>query len=1115
MRSRGRRGRVVATALGTMIAIVAAGGWTASRPASGGGAPAAEAQRARPAAAHTVTLLTGDKVMVRTGPDGRQAAQVVRGPGRARVPYATRAYGGHLFVTPADAQALIAAGRLDPRLFDVTQLVAWGYDDAHAADIPLITAGTAGTAPAAAAVPDTHGTKTMAALGMTATRLRKAGAATAWHELTGGAPRPATFAADMKAKRLWLDGKLRLTDDVSAAQVGAPAAWNSGLTGAGVTVAVLDGGYDSAHADLADVVTESRGFTDQGAADVTDRFGHGTHVASILAGSGAASAGRFQGIAHGAKLAVGKVCDDGGLCDTSWVLAGMSWAAQTVRARVVNMSLGAPDAPGLDPLEDAVNTLTAQTGTLFVIAAGNDGRDGTIESPGSADAALTVGAVDSGDALAPFSSRGPRLEDYAIKPDLTAPGVDITAAKAAGSELGAPVGTAYQKLSGTSMATPHVAGAAAIVAQQHPDWTAARLKAALTSSARPATGVTAYQQGDGRLDIARAITQQVTAAPAGVAAYLKWPHAAGQSAVKNVTYTNSGTGPVTLTLGVRAAGTGGAAAPAGLFKTGQDTVTVPAGGSVDVAVTIAADGVPPGLYSGLVTATSADGTLVVRTGVGANVEPEAADVTVSTTGRDGAPTDTVVDFFDPSTGGVTEADTANGTATVRLTAKPYVVYSAVFTEDGSATNVASLLQPVTIGQSSHQVSLDARAAKPVTVSVDRPDAVAMLDAMSTYNGQGGAFLGIGGGAAGQVYVLPVKDSHLIFNAQSVWTQQGSSETAPGEFRYDLADVSRGEVPASPAFTHKTADLAAITTSVRTAGAPVIGSHVWAPVLPDVFLSFGTGVPMRLPASQTEFVTPQIAYSRTLFYGSSDETLLQGGQLNGANAVYDKQAYTETWNAAAIGPAFPAVGSDRNGDAFTFGGDGLFSDTADGHVGRDARATGTVELSQGGTVIKSDELHSGLAVLSATLPAGAATYTLNVSARRQVEDAALSTAVSTSWTFGSGHTASQQALPLLAVRYAVPGLSDGNEGAAGGTVNVPVQVVRNPGAPAASVTGLTVQTSADDGKTWQTVPVAAAGTGWVATVTNPGAAGFVSLKASAADSAGNSVVQTIVRAYAVR
>jgi hypothetical protein len=88
-------------------------------------------------------------------------------------------------------------------------------------------------------------------------------------------------------------------------------------------------------------------------------------------------------------------------------------------------------------------------------------------------------------------------------------------------------------------------------------------------------------------------------------------------------------------------------------------------------------------------------------------------------------------------------------------------------------------------------------------------------------------------------------------------------------------------------------------------------------------------------------------------------------------------------------------------------------------------------------------------------------------------------------------------------------------APGGTVNLPVQVIRNPSAPSAPVTALAVQTSADDGATWQTVPVARSGDAWVATVTNPSTSGFVSLRANATDSAGSSVVQTIVRAYAVR
>ena len=141
-----------------------------------------------------------------------------------------------------------------------------------------------------------------------------------------------------------------------------------------------------------------------------DTVGHGTHVASTIAGSGAASGGKYRGVAPDATLLFGKVCENDG-CTDSAILAGMQWAAVEQHAAVVNMSLGGGDTPEVDPLEEAVETLTAQTGTLFVIAAGNDGVDGSVGSPGTADAALTVGAVDRDDELADFSSRGPRVGD--------------------------------------------------------------------------------------------------------------------------------------------------------------------------------------------------------------------------------------------------------------------------------------------------------------------------------------------------------------------------------------------------------------------------------------------------------------------------------------------------------------------------------------------------------------------------------------------------------------------------------------------------------------------------------------------------------------------------------
>ena len=162
-----------------------------------------------------------------------------------------------------------------------------------------------------------------------------------------------------------------------------------------------DTGIDATHPDLSDRIAASANFT-EGEEEDGDFVGHGTHVASIVAGSGAASDGQFQGVAPGAQLLDGKVCMEFG-CAESWILAGMQWAAEQ-GADVVNLSLGGPDFEGLDPLEEAVEDLTAQYDVLFVIAAGNDGGERTINSPG-AGRALTVGAVDKTDELALFSSR--------------------------------------------------------------------------------------------------------------------------------------------------------------------------------------------------------------------------------------------------------------------------------------------------------------------------------------------------------------------------------------------------------------------------------------------------------------------------------------------------------------------------------------------------------------------------------------------------------------------------------------------------------------------------------------------------------------------------------------
>jgi subtilisin family serine protease len=103
--------------------------------------------------------------------------------------------------------------------------------------------------------------------------------------------------------------------------------------------------------------------------DVTDRFGHGTHVAGIIAGTGAASSGLYSGVAPKAQLVIGKVLGDDGSGDDSWIIAGMQWAAS--QAKIISMSLGGDVTDGTDPLSQALNAISGSTGALFVVAAGN------------------------------------------------------------------------------------------------------------------------------------------------------------------------------------------------------------------------------------------------------------------------------------------------------------------------------------------------------------------------------------------------------------------------------------------------------------------------------------------------------------------------------------------------------------------------------------------------------------------------------------------------------------------------------------------------------------------------------------------------------------------------
>src|SRR6478735_10285520 len=371
-----------------------------------------------PSSTHKITLVTGDVVTVTTLADGHQIADVRR-PVDAVGGVRMQERGGDLYVVPDEAVGLLGADRLDPRLFDVTDLVADGYDDAGSRQVPMIATYTRAATRAEGVLRAPRGStlvRRLPSVRGAALTAAKPQMRTFWNSVTPpmDLSDPTPTLEDGIAK-LWLDGKVQADLHESVPQIGAPEAWAAGYDGTGVTVALLDTGVDVHHPDLSTQISDTESFVpNEGVADIV---GHGTHVASTIVGTGAAQDGYYKGVAPGAKLEVGKVLDNTGSGQDSWVLAGMEWAAQS-GAKVVNMSLGDTfNSDGSDPMSQAVDSLSAQYGTLFVIAAGNAGPE-TISAPGAAAAALTVGAVDKSDQLAGFSSTGPLTQSGAMKPDI-------------------------------------------------------------------------------------------------------------------------------------------------------------------------------------------------------------------------------------------------------------------------------------------------------------------------------------------------------------------------------------------------------------------------------------------------------------------------------------------------------------------------------------------------------------------------------------------------------------------------------------------------------------------------------------------------------------------------
>jgi subtilisin family serine protease len=1053
-------------------------------------------------AATVVTLITGDRVTI----DSAGTAVVRPAADRTAIPFQVVRAQGHTHVIPGDAVAALHAGQLDPRLFDVTELAAAGYD--KRATTPVIVTGdgsTAGTAP-------TYGPAGRSLALVNGLAMAAAQDGSFWRSWSQTRP-PATYAlAGTSKTKLWLDGRRRLSAEDNLKQIGADVAHERGLLGDGVKVAVIDSGIDAEHPDLAGQVKAQRNFV-ASEEDDRDHVGHGTQVASVIAGTGAQSDGRYLGVAPRAHLIDAKACSSQG-CAESAILESLEWAADQ-GARIINLSFGAQDRQGEDLVETAVNKLSKDRGVLVVAAAGNEfGYGFPINSPASAESALAVGAITAFGLPSDFSQRG-SLDDLAIKPELVAPGENITAARSRTS----PGEGDFTSATGTSIAAPHVAGAAALLSQRHPEWKGDRLKAVLLGSAKMLDGRSTLEQGAGLVNIPAALELQLRAEPAAVSfGRPSWPHDDDSVVERKVTLHNDSDQAVSLDLTLEAHAADSGSVDAELFSLSDAKLEIAAHGEASVTLTANTRTGRDGFYSGVLFAKGPSQSASVHVPFVMEREGESYDLNLRFVGRDGEPADPAQVFamvIDRSNVGLPNdvflAD--DSTTTLRLARGTYAI--AANEHEGEGLDSTQLIYPALTLERDTEVVLDFRRARRVEIGAPLPDAEL---AILSYNFDIANF-GTGANVSGDG-VLRVgrlgPDAELGDTGSSLavtWLAPGAPEDR--EYQIHWAKLFPGELLTGYRQSTELADYAVVDTDFAR-GSSAIESDFLAMASPTdptaSFTSSGMNIPVSVPGSQRIYYGVDSGLAWRLALNQYD---FEAGIFDAWEEVVQLEAgesYEQQWNQAVFGPAsgltpFGPNVQTRYGNSLQIA-PRLLADNQ-GRSGAFGPGPGTtVRLLRDGALL----LESNEPSLYTEVPAESARYRVEAVLDRP-EPSDLSTHVELAWEFVSEATSQDEgaALPVSYIRF-LPELNQESAAAKNRSVSLPIRVEPQPDADVSAPESLTAEISYDDGKTWTELDVEGQGQEWSAQVDHPDQSGYVSLRATAIDADDNKVEVTIVRAY---